>query len=66
MKVKVGLVEIEGPDTLSADQFGQFIDAVNLRLYKLADVAVQLIPATAATVATAATITPATEPTPVG
>jgi len=35
MKVKVGEIEIEGPDTLTADDFGRFIDAILLRMAKL-------------------------------
>lgn len=65
MRVKVGLVEIEGPDTLSADDFGKYIDAIGIRLDRLAGIAVQLIPvATTTTATTPATTTP-TEPTTV-
>lgn len=65
MKVKVGLVEIEGPDTLSADGFGKLVDAIGIRLDRLADIAIQLIPATATIAATVATTAPGTEPSPV-
>jgi hypothetical protein len=35
MKVKVGEIEIEGPDTLTADDFGKFLEVILLRMPRL-------------------------------
>jgi hypothetical protein len=60
MKVKVGEIEIEAPDTLSAEEFGKLIDVIMLRMDKLVLAAIDVKTAVPATT-TPATTTPVTE-----
>jgi hypothetical protein len=59
MRVKVGQIEIEGPDSWSADQFVELVAKLQLRLGDLVAQATTL----AGTTATAATTTTATTAT---
>jgi hypothetical protein len=65
MRVKVDRIEIEGPDAMTAEQFGALIDIIALKFPALVNAAQALIPVTAATAATAATVTAPSEVIPV-
>jgi hypothetical protein len=62
VQLTVGKITIQGPDTMTADDFGKFIDAILLRMDRLTSYDMQLegIASTASTTATAAAVSAAT------
>jgi hypothetical protein len=60
MKLTVGKISIEGPDSMNTDEFGKLIDVVLLRMNALVNYDVTLETATAIAAIPATTTTSAT------